>query len=59
MDTITVYETDHPVSSSILGPDGKPLSYVPRQPVGFDLRPREERERNGRGEVVTAESRSN
>jgi hypothetical protein len=34
----TVHEGDYPTHSSVLGPDGVPLMYEPRQPVGFDLR---------------------
>lgn len=34
----TVFEDDCPTHSPILGPDGLPLEYEPRQPIGFDLR---------------------
>jgi|GEM_PF-5350308 len=34
-----VFEDDRPTESAILGPDGRPLKYEPRQRVGFDLRP--------------------
>lgn len=38
-----VHEDDRPNESRLLGPDGHPLRYEPRQPIGFDLRPRGER----------------
>ena len=40
-----VHEGDYPTHSPILGPDGHHLEYEPREPMGFDLRPRAERER--------------
>lgn len=36
-----VYDKDLPTHSPVLGPDGFPLEYEPRQPMGFDLRKRE------------------
>ena len=33
----TVYEQDYPDTSSVLGPDGEPLQYEPRQAIGFAL----------------------
>lgn len=36
----TVEVGDYPTHSPVLGPDGSPLEYEPRQPVGFDLRPK-------------------
>lgn len=36
-----VYEEDWPTHSPVLGPDGYPLEYEPRQSMGFDLRKRE------------------
>lgn len=35
--------TDLPTHSPVLGPDGHPIEYEPRTPVGFDLRPRNAR----------------
>lgn len=34
----TIHERDYPTHSSVLGPDGQPLEYEPRPPMGF--RPR-------------------
>lgn len=39
----TVYEREHYKESLLLGPDGKPLRYEPRQKLGFDLRPKGQR----------------
>lgn len=39
-----VFETKHHTESLLLGPDGRPLRYAPRQKLGFDLRPRKDRE---------------
>lgn len=33
-----VHEADRPNHSQLLGPDGNPLPYAPRPPMGFDLR---------------------
>lgn len=33
-----VHAGEYPTHSPILGPDGRPLQYEPRQPLGFDLR---------------------
>lgn len=33
-------EGERPSHSKLLGPDGRPLPYEPRQQVGFDLRKR-------------------
>lgn len=30
-----VFESDLPTHSSVLGPDGKPLRYEPKPPIGF------------------------
>lgn len=34
----TVIETQHETLSRLLGPDGRPLRYEQKQPLGFDLR---------------------
>lgn len=34
-------EEERATVSPLLGPDGRPLQYEPRQPVGFDLSKRE------------------
>ncbi len=36
-----ILEAERPSTSGLLGPDGRPLSYEPRQRVGFDLQPKE------------------
>lgn len=36
----TVHEGDYPAYSCVLGPDGNPLEYEARTPLGFDTRPR-------------------
>lgn len=33
-----VFEQEYDSCSKLLGPDGKPLNYQPRQKLGFDLR---------------------
>lgn len=33
----TVHECEYPTHSPIIGPDGAPLQYEPRPPIGFDL----------------------
>ena len=33
-----VHEQERNTQSSLLGPDGRPLNYEPRQPLGFDLK---------------------
>lgn len=38
-----VFEQEYNTSSQLLGPDGKPLRYEPRQPLGFDLRRRDDK----------------
>ncbi|AUR08170.1 hypothetical protein [Phaeobacter inhibens] len=38
--SIVVYETEFLTHSDLLGPNGKPLAYQPRQKVGFDLTPK-------------------
>jgi len=42
----TCHEHDRPKESKVLGPDGKPLRYEPRQTVGFDLQPSARRDRD-------------
>lgn len=39
--TTGVTEAKHETHSKLLGPDGKPLSYEPRQRFGFDLTPKQ------------------
>jgi hypothetical protein len=39
-----VFVAERETHSQLLGPDGKPLRYAPPQPIGFDLRPKSERE---------------
>lgn len=34
----TVIEEQHETRSKLLGPDGRPLKYEQKQPLGFDLR---------------------
>lgn len=34
----TVIEEQHEAISRLLGPDGRPLRYEQKQPLGFDLR---------------------
>jgi len=36
-----VHEADCYEYSNVLGPDGRPLQYEPRQPIGFMLRRQE------------------
>lgn len=36
-----IHETDKPVFSKLLGPDGQPLRYEQRK-IGFDLRKKDE-----------------
>ena len=38
----TVHEADKPATSILLGPDGQPVPSA-RQAIGFDLRPKKER----------------
>lgn len=38
-----VTEKERQTHSRLLGPDGKPLSYEPKQPLGFDLTPKHRR----------------
>lgn len=38
----TVYEDDCPTHSLVLGPDGWPLEYEPKQEIGFVLPHREQ-----------------
>lgn len=33
-----IFEQEYDSRSKLLGPDGKPLNYQPRQKLGFDLR---------------------
>lgn len=33
-----VFEQEYDSQSRLLGPDGRPLNYEPRQPLGFDLK---------------------
>lgn len=33
-----IFEQEYDSRSKLLGPDGKPLAYQPRQKLGFDLR---------------------
>jgi hypothetical protein len=35
-----VHVSEHETHSRLLGPDGQPMAYKPRQPVGFNLTPR-------------------
>jgi len=32
-----VHEGEFPTHSPVLGPDGRPLQYEPRQPIGFAI----------------------
>lgn len=34
----TIHVEDYPTHSPVLGPNGSPLQYAPKQPLGFDLR---------------------
>lgn len=36
--TDEIHETEMPSHSQLLGPDGRPLRYKLRKPIGFDLR---------------------
>ena len=36
----TAFEQDYPSHSPVLGPDGQPLAYEAREPLGFNLRKR-------------------
>lgn len=35
--SITVDDFEYPTHSKLLGPNGQPLAYEPRQKMGFDL----------------------
>ena len=37
----TVFDKDRDTHSKLLGPDGNPLPYAPRQAIGFNLTPRQ------------------